>query len=501
MEWFVWLLIVFLVSCFCEIRARQAKIRKAMKYEPEPIWGASFATEKQLRQAGLFRREGSPLGYAYDSGKPLHFPGKRKVHRLTFGGSGVGKTSHLIEIAAEWPHSLVVPHDIGGELAFTTAHYRRKFGKVVIVDFYGLRPDLLSGLRRGCYNAIGPHWINPNDRLTFGPRARKAATGAVYQEVEGNQRYWYRTATEVVQTVTMAVTKHEPANDRHLRRVAEIINGDVFDYLRHIVRKTDDGSLKTRAQRWANPKAEDIRSLSEVIENTRSELEFLLDDPVAEGMRKSDFTFGDCRREVVTVYAVYPADVEANRIARLLTSCAFCELMREDGKGNVKTMVMIDEFFSLGRMDLDQVFVTARKYNCVLHLCLQDMGQLRQLHPQTHESFIGSAGVVQWLAGASDIGGSEYVSSLCGETDYYTTGKTSGYNFGADGKIAQTVNGSIGVQARRLVLPQEVRALGDREQILTVDGVKAPVLANTKPWWETSLRHKLRRNPYYRGGK
>jgi type IV secretion system protein VirD4 len=86
---------------------RQKLLKKAREYKPENIHGAaSWADDRQLKKAGLFKKTGLPLGYSGKSGKPIYFPGT--THLITFGGTGSGKTTQaLIPAALSWPESAV----------------------------------------------------------------------------------------------------------------------------------------------------------------------------------------------------------------------------------------------------------------------------------------------------------------------------------------------------------------------------------------------------------
>jgi type IV secretory pathway TraG/TraD family ATPase VirD4 len=291
----------------------------------------------------------------------------------------------------------------------------------------------------------------------------------------------------------MFVAQHGKPSERNLGTVARLISGDVFGWARWAIRHTNDPFLIARLSRYAAEKAEDIRSLNEVIENTRTELSFLLEEMTAETLSRSDVTFSRCKRKVTSIYII-PPDEADGRFLRLLLYSALAELLRRDPKGNHRTLIMADEYYSLRMQQGDQIFATARKFNTQLWVCLQDMAQLKALHPQTSETFINNAGVLQWLD-AGDLQGSRYVSELCGDTEVYGTSKSLSY--APENEDHLNVNEGRSQQARRLILPHEVRELGPREQILFVDGVRGAIKATRKPYFETRLKRLARDNPYY----
>ncbi|MGA2902547.1 MAG: type IV secretory system conjugative DNA transfer family protein [Candidatus Korobacteraceae bacterium] len=488
-------LTVFCIWCLCDW-IKKRKFRKLMAYKPKNVHAAAWADEKGIRDAGLFKAGGIPLGYFKK--KPIFFNGR--THLISFGGTGSGKTSQaIIPTLLTWPYSVIAP-DVGGELTATCAHYRQKFGKVLIIDPLHWRPDCVRGLRRVSYNPMGPQWLNPKDRM-FGTRCAKLAQACVWQgNMENSQRYWFLKSTGLVHGIEAAVATLDGANERNLRRVAGIIHGDPFNYSRYVLKHTNDPVIRDRLGGYARPGAEDVRSLHEVIEGTKAELDFLLEEPISECLSRSDFSFAQCTREVVSVFIILPVEVldELKTFFRLLIGCALGETMREDGRGSMRTMIMMDEFYLLGRLEaIDHAFAGARKFNVQLWACLQNWPQLVEMYGKLADSFVSNAGLVQWLD-AGDLPGSRIVSEMGGDSEAYGYGKS--LNRDVDGRQPAHISESLNQQPTKLILPHEVRDLGPREQILFVDGVQGPIKAQRKPYWETELRRCARPNPYYARG-
>jgi len=338
---------------------------------------------------------------------------------------------------------------------------------------------------------MNPHWLNPKDTRTFASRGAQIGEGVVRESLEKTP-YWFSTSRAAVQDFTMFFAKHGKSHERNLPYVARVLNGDMFHAARWMIQHTNDPYLKARLRRWANPDAQEIRSMNEVQENIRTEIAFLLDQPTAEALMHGDVSFSRCKRSVTSIYIIAPGAEETDgRFFKLMMCCALGELLRFDAKGNKRTLIMADEYYSLRYRDGDRIFATARKFNVVPWFCMQDMTQLRALS-QTHESLINNAGVVQFLD-AGDLQGSMYVSSMAGDTEVYGHNKSFNTDFDRGGV---QISNSMGQQARRLILPHEVRELGPREQILFVDGVKGAIKAARKPYFETRLKRKAMANPY-----
>jgi len=131
----------------------------------------------------------------------------------------------------------------------------------------------------------------------------------------------------------MMVARHSKPENVNLAHVAEIINGDVFDYAKWALRNTHDPFIRQKLKRYAADKADEIRSLSEIVENLRTEMGFLSDEAIAACVKRNDFTFAQCKRAIVTIYIMLPFEVleVLGKFNSLLLGSAFGELFREDG--------------------------------------------------------------------------------------------------------------------------------------------------------------------------
>jgi type IV secretion system protein VirD4 len=209
----------------------------------------------------------------------------------------------------------------------------------------------------------------------------------------------------------------------------------------------------------------------------------------------------------VTVYVCLPLDVleVCGKFFRLILGSALSELLREDGLGGgVRTLVLMDEFFQLGRLDaIQNAMGMARGFQTQLWCILNDLSQLHSLYGQTAETFMNNAGVRMWLAARDEVG-SRYVSEQCGDGEARSISKSIGYAADTDwdrvGTVKPHVNVSYGQTPRKLILPHEVRELNDDEMILFVEKVKGAILAKRKPYFKIpELNERAGLNPYFKG--
>src|ERR1035437_10317577 len=83
--------VLWVVSRFDNARRRE-RVKQAYKFNPPSPGSARFAEAADLRKAGLFKREGIPIGCF--GGRALHYPGVS--HILTIAGARKGKGATLL---------------------------------------------------------------------------------------------------------------------------------------------------------------------------------------------------------------------------------------------------------------------------------------------------------------------------------------------------------------------------------------------------------------------
>ena len=140
---------------------------------------------------------------------------------------------------------------------------------------------------------MGFPWLAPTDPH-YTPRCAKLGAGAV-SKGHGRDEYWYLGARQLTSDFIATVRKYGKDQAKNLTRIAELIHGDPFHFARWASGRIDDPYLRARLSRRANPSAMDIRSLPEVVENTKTQLNCWLDPAVAETTRDSTFNFGAMR--------------------------------------------------------------------------------------------------------------------------------------------------------------------------------------------------------------
>ena len=175
---------------------RQKSVKAAYEFTPEnTLGGARFAGNDDLREAGLLKGKGIPIGYSPDGQHAMHYPGKG--HILTVAAARTGKgISLLINALLSWRGSCI-SIDPKAENAAVTAHRRRRFGKVYILNPFNMLPDALKGLTQARFN---PMAILDPASSAFHAACDKLAAALVWDE--GKEGMHFTTAARMLVSVS-----------------------------------------------------------------------------------------------------------------------------------------------------------------------------------------------------------------------------------------------------------------------------------------------------------
>jgi len=341
------------------------------------------------------------VGAFVEKGKatPLQHTGAE--HILCFAPTRSGKGVGLVlpTLLDGWMDSVVV-HDIKGENFALTAGYRKSMGHYILKFSPGSTSD------DGCH-------FNPLDAVRVGTQyevkdVQNIATMIVDPDGKGLNDHWQKTGFALLTSVILHVLYAMP--DKTLRGVAAYLNDptlesvDVaFERMMQTVHDPDgefgwlDGNnqptqvhpvIAQSAREMLN-KADNEKS--GVISTMMSFLSLYRDPIVARWTEYSDFRITDLQdadRPVSLYLVTSPEDkgrlkplirLILNQIASQFT--AEERLVADGGRikciGKHRLLLLLDEFPSLGKMDIFQDSIAfLAGYNVKLYLITQDIAQL-----------------------------------------------------------------------------------------------------------------------------
>jgi type IV secretion system protein VirD4 len=495
MEALVIIVILFVLFIMAIREARQKRIKRAYTFNPANVHGGSrFAGNDDLREAGLFRGKGIPIAFSPDGRRALHYPGSG--HLLTVAAARTGKgATLLVNALLSWRGSCICI-DPKGENAAITGHGRMRFGKVFVLNPFGILPEPMRGLPQARFN---PMDIIDVGSSAFHAQCDKLAAALVWEE--GKEGIHFTTAARIlVSGVIAAIMRHGRSSEKNLATVARVISGDIAGFCRRTVNATTDPFIVQKLSHIAFA-APDNREVDGVISTARTQLGFIGNAAVAESLSGSDFRFGDLKRRATTVYICLPLNMLdiCDKYFRLILDTALTDLLNEGQKGKGKPILaIVDEMAQLGpnMKSLENAMgMAAGAAGLQLWCVLQDLSQLKGMFPQTWETFIQNCGVTTWF-GARDQTTRDYVSKLSGTTEVISRSHSVSFDHRGEPHISD----SMGQTARPLLLPHEVGQLRPDEMIAFVEGVRCgPVKAKRKFYFKV-FWSGYRRNPYFRKG-
>lgn len=381
-------------------------------------------------------------------------------HLITVAGSRAGKSSTVLKPNLKLWQSSVLCIDPKGELASETAATRAAMGH----DVYILDPFNEVKGEAAKYRAA----YNPFDELLAANEddiiddAGMIAEAMITNENKQSD-HWQMSAKNLIRGLTLyskykQELKGEIADMLDVRKMLTAPMGEddktpdegtiwlstIFKLMMNV--EDYDGVIAgVGGTMKGKPQNERGSIISTAVEQTS----FLDSTPMQEHLEGGDLkTLRVLKRKPTTIYLVLPASRMAThfRWLRLILTLALSALEREPMKLNAPVLFVLEEFPQLGYMrQIEAAAGLMAGYGCKLHTVLQDLSQIKTHYPNSWETFIGNAGVVQ-VFGNTDATTLEYISRTLGNRQTNTTRKT-------DTTPSQWSSGNMGSQENPMQTP------------------------------------------------
>lgn len=493
---------------------------------------ARFADADDLQAAGLigsqavdsFEPQGLLLGHwppVEDEGHRWHRPGRSRsmVQRLRYTGP-----AHLLTIAptragkgvgAIIPNLLSFPGSIlcidpKGENARLTAQVRREvLGQTVhVLDPYGIAADAYSKTSGGTGQSAAFDPLADLDPFSLDAvdDARLVADTLVHDPPpQAGDSHWNEEARALITGLLLHQLTLGRTGERDLaslRRTLVAAPAAFRDRLETMAANPAcDGVIAGTAQRMAG---KSDKEFSAVLSTAQRHTHFLDGPRLRQVTANSDFRLeelklgsdspeGDSRqqgsgsseggRPPTTIYLVLPPErlVTHGRWLRLMVAQTLQTLARSSGQGSHPVLLLLDEFAALGRLEaVETAFGLMAGYGVQLWPFLQDLAQLRSLYGERAGTFLANAAVLQAF-GTTDHTTAKLLADMLGQstvlqTSHSNSQGTSSQGWFDAGSTSRQSGTSIGPTGRPLLMPDEIRRLDARQQLLFVQG-QPPVLA------------------------
>jgi type IV secretion system protein VirD4 len=360
---------------------------------------AKWADEKDIKEASLLEQEGVYVGAYEDNKGVTHYlrhngPEHILTYAPTRSGKGVGL---VIPTLLSWKHSTVIT-DLKGELWEYTAGWRKLYAKNKVIRF-----EPANNSKSACWNPLDEIRVGTDSEVGD---VQNLATLIIDPDGKGLETHWQKTSQALlVGLILHAIYKlknnGEPATFPNIDLMLVDPNLNISDLL---IEMTQYKHLAGKPHPVISASARDMLDKHEeeagsVLSTLKSYLSLYRDPVVAKNVSRSDFSIKDLMSHdtPLSLYIITkPNDkdrlrplvrVMLNMIVRILADEMSFERTEDcNGISHVKTkqtynhrlLCMIDEFPSLGKLDiLQESLAYVAGYGIKFYLICQDINQLK----------------------------------------------------------------------------------------------------------------------------
>ena len=415
---------------------------------------ARWAGIKDIKAAGLFEGGVYVGGWMDKRGKFHYLRHDGPEHILTYAPTRSGKGVGLvIPTLLSWSSSCVVT-DLKGELWALTAGWRKQYAKNKVLLF-----EPAASVRGLCWNPLDEIRLNTDHEVGD---VQNLANLIVDPDGKGLESHWQKTAFAllvglILHALYKAMTAGSVATLPSIDAMLADPTRDIGDLWTEMITYKHMGGRNHPAVGSA---ARDMMDRPEeeagsVLSTAKSYLVLYRDPIVAENVSTSQFRIRDLMHHEapVSLYIVTQPNDKArlrplvrilvNMIVRLSADKLVFKDGRPVGQYKHRLLVMLDEFPSLGRLEILQeslAFVAGYGIKC--YLICQDINQLKSRETgYGHDESITSNCHVQNAFPPNRIETAEHLSRLTGQTTVVKEQiTTSGYRTSAMmGHVSRTI--------------------------------------------------------------
>lgn len=433
---------------------------------------ARWATKTEAKNAQLLEDDGLILGKLDGQFLMTKAPKFAMLVAPTRSGKGVGT---IIPNLLNWSQS-VIAVDIKGENFDVTSGYRFTHGQEV---FRWAPFD----------EAFETHCSNPLSYVSRDPHYMVGELQSVgymlYPKKDGDGAFW----NDAARNLFVATSLYCIESGYHLT-IGEVLRrssggGRPKEFWQGVV----DSGLSANGQQLSR---NCVDALSQFVSNSDNTLTSILstfsaplgvfsNPAVDAATSRDDFDLRDIRRRKMTIYVVIPPNrlAEASLLINLFFSTAIDQntktLPEKDPSLKYLVLLLLDEFPALGRVDkyIKSIAYFAG-YGLRSLMIAQSMSQLkdRDLYGEEGARTLATNHMIQIMYAPREQQDAQEYSEILG---YYSLTGVSKGTSRARGSVTSSENASD--QKRALMLPQELREIGDDRIIVLTDNCK-PVFAD-----------------------
>ncbi len=414
------------------------------------------------------------------------------THAVAFAPTGRGKGTGLVIPNLLTYAGSVVVIDPKGENAKITAEYRRRhFGhRIVLLDPYRVvtqTPDTFNVL----------DGIDKSSPLALDD-AQAIAEALVVRTGQEKEPHWTDSSELWIWAVTSLVLYQADPEVRNLQTVAAILADPLkLNAAVEVMKRSDawDGLLARLGEQLQHFVD---RELGSTLTTTNRFLRFLNTVAVAASTQQSSFDPARLRDGRMSIYLILPMQHLRTQspLLRLWISALLRAAIGSGPDERAKTLWILDEAASLGHLPcLDDAVERLRGFGTRLFFLYQSMGQLEQCFPGGRSHTFLSNIDHSIFFGVNDIQTATAVSERLGASTVAVWsengGRSRNRNHGETGQSSWSASSndgySISETGRKLLTPDEVLNLGERQAIVFTPGLR-PFITRLVRYYEREFR-------------
>lgn len=446
-----------------------------------PLHGAArFANTAEIRKAGLLDPKGGldkTILVGKKNGRYLTYGGYQFVILAapTRSGKGVGI---VVPNCLNYSDSLVVL-DIKGENFDITSGFRAKHGQKV----YLFAPFDEAGVT---------HRYNPLEYISDDPAQRlgdiDAIGTALYSGGNQNDKFWSENAKDLFRGLCLFVLERKdlPKTFGEILRQASGKGKPLKEYIFEELKKAQD-----TGHPFSNACIDCLNRVLSNSENTLAGIVATFGTPllifqnprVDLATSANDFDLREVRRELMSIYFKMPPNklkegsVLVNLFFDQLLNLNTRVLPSQDKTLKHQCLVLLDEMTSIGKVAMiAQAISYMAGYNMRLLTIIQNKSQLEDVYGKAGALTLLSnhALMVMYAPSPTVQSDAQEYSEMLGYETVKSRSRTSSM---------QSSSTSTSDQRRALMLPQEIRELGQTREIVSLENCK-PILCDKIRYYE-----------------
>jgi type IV secretion system protein VirD4 len=340
----------------------------------------------------------STIGFVPEAGPPVRqvpdlIADDSDAHVLVVAPTGAGKGRNLLIPNLLQCRSSMVVVDIKGELALTTARYRREvLGHQVVV----LDP----------FHRTGPHNdnLNPLDWLQIEPGQIADSALALAETITGEERgtkepFWDHLANDLAAGLIAYGATHPDAQKRHMGAVWDLLVSQDADYQFAVLLDTDKNLhrfVQDKLSAYLQHEGEKVRSSA--LSTARQHMRIFSSPRLQETVTSTSFDLAAFRDGApMTIYLVLPPQKLHSHVAilRLWLSVLMGILMERTTIPEQPTVFIVDELAQLGCLTMIlQAVSLMRGFGLRCLLLLQSLNQIKSQSPAKLDVLLDNCGVL-----------------------------------------------------------------------------------------------------------